>query len=106
MSTADDVAQQFYILRTMMVENRKYGAMDSEPIHKVNFVLSRRFEHKNPTLPRTAAEWELYSSMEGAEVVATKLYIQLDVVCRVMDNMAWAEGSKLKELPEFYFLEE
>jgi|688.fasta_scaffold211232_4 hypothetical protein len=105
MATADDVAQQFYILRTMMVENRKYGAMDSEPIHKVNFVLSRRFLHKNPNLPRTAMEWELYS-MAGAEAAATKLYTQLDVVCRVMDNMVWAEGSKLKELPEFYFLED
>jgi hypothetical protein len=44
--------------------------------------------------------------MAGAEAAATKLYTQLDVVCRVMDNMAWAEGSKLKELPEFYFLED
>ena len=106
MATADDVAQQFYILKCMMVENKKYGTMDSEPIHKVNSVLRRRFLHKNPTLPRTAMEWELYSSMAGAEEVASKLYIQLDVVCRVLDNMAWAEGEVLKSLPEFYFLED
>jgi hypothetical protein len=55
-------------------EHRKYGACDSEPQQVFNALLRRALKGKPVEIPRTAEGWELYSSMEGADVVACTLY--------------------------------
>lgn len=103
---ADDVAQQFYILKSDMVKFSKYGAIDTEPRNVVYDLIRKVFKGKTPKIPRTADEWELYSSMEGVEEVANQLTNQLNVVVDGLGNLTVSEARKLKELPEFYFLED
>lgn len=103
---ADDVAQQFFILKSDMVKFSKYGATDSEPRYVVYDLIRKAYEGRNPKIPRTADEWELYSSMEGVEEVASQLGEQLKVVVDGLGNLTVLEARKLKELPEFYFLED
>jgi L-alanine-DL-glutamate epimerase-like enolase superfamily enzyme len=103
---ADDVAQQFFILKSDMAKFSKYGAIDTEPRNVVYDLIRKAFKGRNPKVPRTADAWELYSSMEGVEEVANQLGEQLKVVVDALGNLTLIEARKLKELPEFYFLED
>jgi len=103
---ADDVAQQFFILKSDMAKFSKYGAIDTEPRNVVYHLIRRGYRGKTVNIPRTADAWELYSSMEGVEEVANQLGEQLEKVIDGLGNLTVKEARKLKELPEFYFLED
>jgi len=103
---ADDVAQQFFILKSDMVKFKDYGAIDTEPRNVVYDLIRKVYEGKKVNIPRTADAWELYSSMEGVEEVASQLGEQFKKVVDGLGNLTVFEARKLKELPEFYFLED
>lgn len=102
----DDVAQQFFILKSDMAKFSKYGAIDTEPRNLMYALIKKAYEGNKVNIPRTADGWELYSSMEGVEEVASQLGEQLEKVIVGLGNLKVSQARGLKALPEFYFLEE
>jgi len=51
----------------------KYGTNDSEPRWVKNKVFQQAFDLKYPKFPETANDWEIYSSVKGAEEAAKNL---------------------------------
>jgi hypothetical protein len=53
--------------------HREFGTCDTEPQYIFRSLIRRALKGESVTIPRTAQGWELYSSMEGADIVATTL---------------------------------
>jgi chromosome segregation and condensation protein ScpB len=49
---------------------REYGACDSEPQSIVRALIRNALKGRQVNIPTTASGWELYSSMEDADIVA------------------------------------
>jgi hypothetical protein len=54
-------------------KHRDFGACDSEPHHIFDNLIRRALKGKPVTIPTTAQGWELYSDMDGADIVAASL---------------------------------
>jgi len=53
--------------------HRQFGACDSEPQHIFRGLIRRALKGKPVTIPTTAQGWEIYSDMDGADIVAATL---------------------------------
>ena len=53
--------------------HRQFGACDGEPQRVFRNLIRRALKGKPVTIPADAQSWELYSDMEGADIVAASL---------------------------------
>jgi hypothetical protein len=53
--------------------HRQFGTCDSEPYHIFRNLIRRALKGKPVTIPTTAQGWEIYSDMDGADIVAATL---------------------------------
>lgn len=50
-----------------------YGAYDTEPDLEFQWIVRQLREGKEPIIPQTAVDWQLFSDMEGNDLVAQAL---------------------------------
>jgi hypothetical protein len=66
----DQAAQDF---KDVQKKYQHYGAYDTEPDWEFQWIVRQLREGKDPIIPQNAADWQLFSDMEGNELVAQAL---------------------------------
>lgn len=57
----------------LAAQHARFGAIDTEPRAVLADILRAVHQGDKPRIPRTATEWELYSTMPGSDSIAEKL---------------------------------
>ena len=85
---------EFYKL---LDKHASFGACDTEPRSNFRHALRMKIEKDADVIPQDADEWELYSSMEGAEEVAKELTEKLTEIINMIPKAAYQEVKKIKD---------
>lgn len=87
----------------LMTQHRKFGANDTEPRFHFKNALYCKIHKEVDKIPKNANDWELYSSMEGSDVVAEELTKALKPIIDSIENTPHKE---VKEVVYWYGIEE
>ena len=90
----EEIFAEIKAFEKLQEKYKQFGAWDTEPDGIFQKILSDAVKGKNPKLPRTGAQWELYSSSVNCEEAANALHDQaLKIVRRI-------ESAQIKDLNE------
>lgn len=103
MSTAS-VKASMKNLENYMNENSKYGVWDSEPVYVMRKILRKTCEGSPAKVPSTSAGWQIYSDMEGSEVVAQNLHTLMQDVVKEIGNTTVFESNTEDFKRIFYWI--
>jgi hypothetical protein len=76
-----------------------YGAADSEPSRVLEYVIEKYINDGKNILPLNASKWELFSSMDGVELVAGVLNEKAQEIIDVLESLKYSE---VKAIAEYY----
>jgi len=74
-------------------EKRNYGTWDSEPIRLIRSLIQRILAGKNVKVPKTANEWQIYSTVAGAEIVAQNMHNLFSKIVEEVGKTTVAEAN-------------
>lgn len=79
---------------------REFGANDTEPDSVFQWCLYQHYRGESHHMPKTADDWDLYSTVKGVGVAARALTSKLKKCLTVLDRTTIKQQREIKELLE------
>ena len=97
-TTASKIIHELKRFGKLQERNASFGAEDTEPDGEFQYAVSQYVKGNYEVLPKTAREWQLYSSMQGVGLVAFRMRKRLALI---RDMFLVLPGGELNQVKEY-----